>query len=269
VFDVGYRMLGTMTDADDVVQETYLRLVRHGVDGIDDMEAWLVTTAARVSLDRLRRDSRRAGYVGPWLPEPIVSTTSPEDRVTLDDTVQMALLVVLEHLSPAERTSFLLHDVFGLPFGEVAAVVGRSEQACRQLAVRARQRIASDRPARSAHTRAELQAVAERFASACQTGDLAGLVAVLDPDVVGDFDSGGRVPNAPTEELRGAHAVASRLLGTLRHQRFTFSVADVNGDPGVVVLLHDRVVVVISLTCTRGRVGAIHAIGNPHKLAHV
>ncbi|HVM65674.1 MAG TPA: sigma factor, partial [Acidimicrobiales bacterium] len=109
VFDVGYRMLGTVSDADDVVGETYLRLTRHGIDDIEDPEAWLVTVAARVSLDRLRSEARRATYVGPWLPEPIVSSASPEDRVTLDDSVHMALLIVVQHLSPAERTSFLLH----------------------------------------------------------------------------------------------------------------------------------------------------------------
>jgi RNA polymerase sigma-70 factor (ECF subfamily) len=269
VFDVGYRMLGTITDADDVVQETYLRLLKHGIEDLADVEAWLVATAARASLDRLRRDTRRAGYVGPWLPEPIVSTSSPEDRVTLDETVQMALLVVMERLSPAERTSFLLHDVFGLSFAEVAAVVGRSEQACRQLAVRARRRITSDCPVRPQRSHADLHAVAERFAHACQTGSLNDLVAILDPDVVGDFDSGGFIPGAPTEELRGAVAVAIRLLSALRHDGLTFSVVDVNGDPGVVVVLGARVVTVISLTCDEGRVGIIHAIGNPEKLVHL
>jgi RNA polymerase sigma-70 factor (ECF subfamily) len=269
VFDVGYRMLGTVTDADDVVGETYLRLTRHGLDAVEDVEAWLVAVAARVSLDRLRRETRRTAYVGPWLPEPIVSTASPEDRVTLDDSVHMALLIVLEHLSPAERTSFLLHDVFGLSFAEVADVVGRSESACRQLAARARRRIASARPSRAAQPHANLEAVARGFATACRTGQLDDLVDVLDPDVIGDFDSGGMIPGAPIAELTGAHAVAGQLIRWLHHPGVGLTVSDVNGEPGVVVTAHDRVVTVIALTCVDGRVTQIHAIGNPNKLAHL
>ena len=269
VFDVGYRMLGTVSDADDVVGETYLRLTRHGIDDIEDPEAWLVTVAARVSLDRLRSEARRATYVGPWLPEPIVSSASPEDRVTLDDSVHMALLIVVQHLSPAERTSFLLHDVFGLSFAEIAGVVGRSEPACRQLAARARRRVALARPSRAAQPHADLEAVARRFATACRTGRLDDLVAVLDPDVVGDFDSGGVVPGAPTAELEGAQSVATQLIRSLHHPGVGFNVTQVNGEPGIVVVVHDTVAAVIALTYAAGRVAQIHAIGNPAKLAHV
>ena len=152
VLDLAYRMLGSLAEAEYVVSLAYERLVAHGPDGIGDVRAWLVTVTSRLCLDRLRSaELRRRAYVGPWLPEPIVGDADgddPADRVTLDDSVRMALLVVLEQLSPAERTVFVLADVFGVPFDDVATMVGRNPAACRQLAVRARARIEADRPGR-------------------------------------------------------------------------------------------------------------------------
>ena len=270
VFDVGYRMTGSVSDADDVVQETYVRLLKHGVDDVLDLEAWLVTVAARVCLDRLRATARHDGYIGPWLPEPIVTTSLPEDRVTLDDSVRLALLMVLEQLSPAERTSFLLHDVFGLPFEEIAAVVGRTEAACRQLASRARRHIAAERTEPKKRVeRAELERVAARFAAASAAGSFDELVAVLDPDVTGDFDSGGVIPGAPYDALHGSANVASQLVRSFVGVDASFQVAAVNGDPGVVVAVAGQVVAVIVLDSDHGLVREIHAIGNPAKLTHV
>lgn len=271
VLDVCYRMLGTLTDAEDAAQETFARLVRHGADGIDDVEGWLVTVAGRVCLDKLRADSVRRRYVGPWLPAPLLEPPGdepdPADRVTLDDSIRIALLVVLEQLTPAERAVFVLHDVFGLTFEQVARVVGRTPAACRKLASRARATIRDDPEPRFRVAPAVARQVAERFAAACETGDLDALVAVLDPGVVGEFDSGGHFPGAPLGPLAGAHRVARALIDTIGGA--AFATADVNGQPGVTVAVGGRMLAVIALETDGATVHAIRAIGNPDKLAHL
>ena len=273
VLDVCYRMLGTLADAEDAVQETYVRLTRHGTDDIDDITGWLVTVAGRVCLDRLRADTVRRSYVGPWLPEPVIETSrtdlDPADRVTLDDTVRIALLVVMERLSPAERAAFVLHDVFGLTFDQVAETVGRTPAACRKLASRARTTIRNDPEPRFDVDPADARHVAERFAGACASGDLEALLAVLDPDVVGEFDSGGRIPGAPLGPLVGASAVAVTLARAFTDSSATFTTVDVNGQPGIVVELHGRTMAVIAVETDGRSVRAIRAIGNPHKLVHL
>lgn len=273
VLDVCYRMLGTLTDAEDALQETYARLLRHGCDDIVDIEAWLITAAGRVCLDKLRADGVRRRYVGPWLPSPVLEPRStepdPADRVTLDDTVRFALLAVMEQLSPAERVALVMHDVFGLTFEQVAEITGRAPAACRKLASRARATLRHDPEPRFAVDPAKARHVAERFASACAEGDLAGLVAVLDPDVLGEFDSGGRIPGAPHSPLVGAHLVAITLVHALSGAGATFAVLDVNRQPGVVVELHDRVVAVIAIETDGETVHVLRAVGNPDKLVHL
>src|SRR5437016_2190002 len=189
VLDVAYRMLGTVGDAEDVVQETFSRLLRQDPEQIQDVRGWLVVVATRLCLDQLRSArSRRESYVGPWLPEPVVEgdTADPAGRITLDDSVRMAMLVVLERLTPAERATFVLHDVFQFAFEDVATIVGRSPEASRQLASRARRRIQEETvPARFDVDPAALSRVAERFITASTEGDLAALEDVLDPRVVG------------------------------------------------------------------------------------
>jgi RNA polymerase sigma-70 factor (ECF subfamily) len=273
-FDVAYRLLGSVAEAEDVVQDAYARLLRIDPGGIHDARGWLITVASRLSIDRLRRhDNARRSYVGPWLPEPIVTGAAPttiEDRVTLDDSVRMALLVVLEQLSPAERTAFVLHEVFSLPFDEIARIVGRSSPACRQLASRARRRIDADPAVTRFAVGADDHArVADRFALACQEGDLAALIDVLAADVTGDFDSGGRIPGAPVTALAGAEPVARQLLRSMAIGGTRFDRAMVNGGWGVVVSIGDGVAAVIALGFDRGRVATIHGIGNPDKLAHL
>lgn len=276
LLDIGYRMLGSLADAEDATSEAYARLAAADLDAVEDVAGWLVTVTGRICLDRLRsHESSRRAYVGPWLPEPILSAVDPSaadpaDRVTLDDSVRMALLVVLEQLSPAERTSFVLHDLFGVEFDEVAEIVGRSAAACRQLASRARRRIQSD-PETPRHPidRAELDDVARRFAKACRAGAIEPLLEVLDPNVVGDFDSGGTVPGAPLSSLDGAESVARVLVHSFSEPGFTFSVDDVNGDPGVTVRLNGALAAVVALGVRHGRVDVIHAIGNQQKLAHL
>ncbi|MRX44793.1 RNA polymerase sigma factor SigJ [Agromyces kandeliae] len=276
VRDVAYRVLGSVAEAEDVTQETYLRLLARDDDPhaapLDDARAWLVTVASRLAIDRLRahEHSRRA-YVGPWLPEPIVTDDRilPEDRITLDDSVRMALLVVLEQLTPAERTAFLLHDVFDLDFDRIADVLGVSPAAARQSASRARRRVAAQGEARFTVDPAAARRLSERFAAAASDGDLEGLVAVLATDATGWFDSGGAYPGAPTEPVRGAEQVARQFLAGVGGLGLEFRVAEVNGEPGVVVRRRDRIVSVLALEFAGDRIATIHGVGNPAKLGHV
>ena len=274
ILDVGYLMLGSLTDAEDVAQEAYARLVVADIEAIDDIRGWLVAVASRICIDRLRaHEHSRRSYVGPWLPEPLVADLAAvdvADRVTLDESVRMALMVVLEQLSPAERTAFVLHDVFDLPFDQIGPIVGRSPAACRQLASRARRHIEADKTtARFEIDPGDHRQITERFAQACEHGDLDQLIAVLDPTVIGDFDSGGAIPGAPLTELDGADRVARQLIRSLSPLPARFEIADVNGSPGVVVLIDNAVVTVIALGIRHGVIDLIHAIGNPTKLAHL
>jgi RNA polymerase sigma-70 factor (ECF subfamily) len=269
--DIGYRMLGSVREAEDVVGEAFARLVARGLTSIDDPQGWLVTVTGRLCVDRLRsHELRRRAYVGPWLPEPILDPqgggVDPADRITLDETVRMALLVVLEQMSPAERTAFVLHDVFSIPFDDIASMVGRSPDACRQLASRARRRIGEDTGARFHVDIAEHTRVATRFKLACESGDLDQLIEVLATDVTGDFDSGGAIPGAPLNALIGALPVAVQLRSVFAQAPCTFAVVDVNGLPGLTVSIGAHLVAVISICVQEERVALIHAIGNPQKL---
>ncbi len=273
VLDVSYRMLGTLTDAEDAMQETFVRLTRAGVEGIEDVEGWLVTVTGRVCLDMLRASATRRRYVGPWLPAPLLdqlgAAPDPAEQVTLDDSVRIALLAVLHALSPAERVAFVLHDVFGLTFEAISQIVGRSPAATRKLASRARAAIRDEPEPRFDVTAAQARSVANRFVAACADGDVAALAAVLAPDVVGEFDSGGRIAGAPQSAQVGAELVSVVLAGSLFGAGADFSVVGVNGQPGVVVSLRGQVMAVIDLETDGHLVHAIRAIGNPEKLAHL
>ena len=269
---VAYGVLGSLAEAEDVVQDAWLRLRRTRESGttIEDPAAWLTTVVSRLALDTLRSARvRRETYVGPWLPEPIVREPgpTPEERVTLDETVSMALMVVLERLSPAERVAFVLHDVFGLPFGEVAEAVGRSPEAVRQLASRARRRVRDGRP-RVPPTRAEQAAVVAAFAAACAEGDLETLLGLLDPDVVWRSDGGGAV-RAARRPQHGAPKVGRAMVALARRQPRGGYVADVNGAPGLVVRAGDGRLTVMAFTVDGGRITAIDTIRNPAKLGRV
>jgi RNA polymerase sigma-70 factor (ECF subfamily) len=266
--DVAYRLLGSVTDAEDAVSEAYARLARRPVEEIDDVRAWLVVVVSRICLDQLgSARARREQYVGEWLPEPILDSSDPADRVTLDDSVRMALLVVLERLSPAERVAFVLHDVFALSFDEVAEAVGRTPAACRQLASRARRHVQADGLARFPVDRAEEAAVTARFAAACETGDLAALAELLDPDVVFRADGGGRV-QAPRRPVRGRDTVIKVMAnGYRRFPGLRISVGNINGGPGLVARTADGTLVSVgALTIHDGRVQAIDLVANPEKL---
>ncbi|MFB4318793.1 RNA polymerase sigma factor SigJ [Actinomadura sp. 21ATH] len=268
---VAYSTLGSMTEAEDCVQEAWLRLRGlPDVTEIRDLRGWLVRAVGRLALDALgSARARRERYVGTWLPEPLVGDVAadPVDRVTLDESVSMALLLVMESLSPAERTAFLLHDVFGLSFDEVADVVGRSPAAVRQLASRARRHVAEGRP-RFPPTPDQQRQVVTAFAAACRDGDLDGLMSLLDPQVVCRGDGGGKVSALPTEEV-GAERVARLLVSFVREPLREMWIATVNGAAGLVLRGEDGVLSVASLTVDGGRITALDVVRNPDKLTHV
>jgi RNA polymerase sigma-70 factor (ECF subfamily) len=261
---LAYSELGDLGEAEDVVQEAWLRLERAGT--IENLEGWLTTVVARLALDRLRSArARRETYVGPWLPEPLVCD-DPADRVTLDETVSYALLTVLEQLTPAERTAFVLHDVFDVPFGDVADVVGRTPEAVRQLASRARRHVQLQGP-RFAASRDEHDRAVRAFAHAVSEGDLEGLVAVLDPEVVWVSDGGGRAV-ASRKPIDGADRVARAWFALSRKVRDPVEVR-LNGRLGLVVSARDGNRSALSFVVSDGRITRIDAVRNPEKLRRV
>ena len=268
---VAYATVGSVSEAEDCVQEAWLRLQAQDPGSIRDLGAWLTTTVSRLAYDALgSARARRERYVGPWLPEPLVeglADDDPADRVTLDESVSMALLVVLERLSPAERTAFLLHDVFGLAFEEVAGVVGRTPAAVRQLASRARRHVEDGQP-RFPPTLAQQRRLVTAFADACEGGDMERLVALLDPDVVWRADGGGKV-SAAHPATPGARNAARWLLALARRPPRSLRMAMVNGAPGLVMRDGDGVLTVIAFTIDAGRITAMDVMRNPDKLTTV
>lgn len=267
---VAFRMLGSLSEADDAVQESWLRLSRSGASGVENLGGWLTTIVARVSLNMLRsRKSRREEPLDSGVRGSAVSGdsgTDPEHEAVLADSIGLALLVVLETLSPAERLAFVLHDTFGVPFDEIAPIVGRTPAAARQLASRARRRVRGS----TVIPRADLsrqRKVVEAFLAASRNGDLAALLAVLDPDVVLRVDATAAPEGAP-RELRGAPAVARGALAFSARARVT-RLALVNGAVGVVLAPRGRLFGVGILTIRRGRVIAMDLVADPDRLRQV
>jgi RNA polymerase sigma factor (sigma-70 family) len=265
---VAYRMLGSLPEADDAVQEAWLRLSRSDASGIDNLGAWLTTIVARVCLNVLRsRDARREEPMGAHVPDPIISPvngTNPEDEALLADSVGLALQVVLETLTPAERLAFVLHDMFDLPFDEIAPMVGRSPATARKLASRARRRVRGadvQAPDRDIGRQRE---VVDAFFAAAHHGDLDALVAVLDPDVVLRSDGGAAHPDASVV-LHGAAAVAGRAL-TIAQPSIPKRPALVNGAAGVVVTVGGQPYAVMGFTVSRGKILEIDVIIDPERL---
>ena len=271
---VAYAILGTFVEAEDVVSECWLRLVAADArEHVGDVDAWATVTVARAALDVLRSArKRRETYPGPWLPEPLVefdaSTGDPADRVTLDEQIGYALLVVLETLTPAERTAWVLHDLFGMEFEEVAATVGRTPAAVRQLASRARKHV-NERAPRVDVLPGEHEVAVQTFLQASLGGDLNAMLAALDPDVVLVSDGGGKV-RAAIRPVVGADRVARFLLGLAAKSEATQSVRSItlNGEPGVGVFTGDLLTTAISLTFKDGRVSRINMVRSPEKLRH-
>jgi RNA polymerase sigma factor (sigma-70 family) len=266
---VAYRMLGSVSEADDAVQEAWLRLSRSDSSEVEDLRAWLTTVVARVCLDMLRsRKSRREQPLGPHVPEPIVSRedeVDPEHEALLADSVGLALLVVLETLSPPERLAFVLHDMFGVPFDEIAPLVERSPAAARQLASRARRRVRGSAPAPDTDL-ARQREVVDAFFAAARDGDFDGLVAVLDPEVVLRVDRGARpMPRGTSREVRGARAIFEQARTFSSLARFA-RPALVNGTAGYVVAPGGRPFAVAGFTVVGGKIAEIDILADPVRL---
>jgi RNA polymerase sigma-70 factor (ECF subfamily) len=257
---VAYRMLGSRSDVDDAVQEAWLRLSRSDPGGIENLSGWLTTVVARVCLDMLRsRKSRREEPLGPDVPEPVVSAES-EREADLADSVGTALLVVLETLAPAERLAFVLHDMFAVPFDEIAPIVGRTPAAARQLASRARRRV-QGAPAVPDTDVTRQRKVVDAFLAASRGGDFEALLAVLDPDVVFRADHTA-VRMGGQAEIRGAAAVAETFKGRAQAAK----PALIDGAAGIAVIMGGRLRIALNLTIADGRIVAIEAVADPERL---
>jgi RNA polymerase sigma factor (sigma-70 family) len=268
---VAYRMLGSIEEAEDAVQDAWLRLSRSNAAEIENLGGWLTTVVARVCLNNLRaRNVRREESLDTRLPDPVVQSVGdlpPEEEAVLADSVGLALLVVLDTLTPAERLSFVLHDMFDLPFEEVAPMVGRTPAAARQLASRARRRVrGADLPAPDSDLTVQRRVV-DAFYAAARNGDFEGLVKVLDPDVVLRVDGGPELARA-SGVVRGAAAVAGQAMIGARPETELWP-ALVNGSAGAVVTVRGRPFVVMGFTVVRGRIAEIDIVGGSQRVARV
>jgi RNA polymerase sigma-70 factor (ECF subfamily) len=264
---VAYRMLGSLSEADDAIQETWLRLGRSDASSIDNLGGWLTTVVGRVCLDMLRsRTSRREESLDTEVVEPPAKNAlrpDPEQEAVLADSVGLALLVVLDRLAPAERLAFVLHDMFAVPFDEIARIVGRTEAATRQLASRARRRVQGEGKLPGAELHQQRNVV-ERFLAALRAGDFEGLVAVLDPDVVVNIDAAAAAPGA-AREIRGAETWARNAIAFSRGARFVRPVL-VDGIMGAVLAPQGHLSRVLRFTIKEGKIAQVDIIGDPTRL---
>ncbi|MFD7156482.1 RNA polymerase sigma-70 factor [Kribbella sp. NPDC059898] len=269
LFTVAYELLGSAADAEDVLQETWLRWVGVDLDTVLDQRAYLVRIASRQALQRLRTlGRRRESYVGPWLPEPLLTAPDVADDVELADSVSMAMLLVLETLKPTERAVFVLREVFGLEYDEIAQAVDKKPDAVRQIAHRARSHVAARRP-RGAVSADETRDALEAFQRAVTTGDIQGLVDILAPDVVFLGDGGGVVQALPRPVV-GAEKVARLLaLAVENLTEATFEITQINGRPALLLRFTDEVDTVTVLHLENGRITGLYAVRNPAKLSHL
>jgi RNA polymerase sigma factor (sigma-70 family) len=281
LINLAYRLLGSLADAEDAVQETYARwyaMPRQQQEAIENPGAWLTTVASRICLDMLgSARARRERYVGQWIPEPLPdpgewpggrpggATADPADRVTLDESVTMAFLVVLESMTPAERVAFVLHDVFGYSFAEIAGIVGRTPAACRQLASSARRRIGAARPPATPATRQA--GIVRDFKHAWEAKDISALIGLLDPAATVIADGGG-LASAALDPIEGAERIARYLadLAARTPGGVTILERTVNGQPGLVAEQDGSIVTVLAFEVSDGRITHIWAVRNPEKL---
>ncbi|SDS30424.1 RNA polymerase sigma-70 factor [Microlunatus soli] len=270
LFTVAYEMLGSAADAEDVLQETWLRWVGVDLDEVRDRRAYLVRIATRQSLIRLRTlGRRRESYVGPWLPEPLLTTPDVADDVELAESVSMAMLLVLETLAPTERAVFVLREVFAVDYDEVAEAVGKTPAAVRQIAHRAREHVAARRP-RTSVSATQTRDVIDAFRRATETGDLQSLLDLLAPDVVLLGDGGG-VKQAVPRPVVGADKVARLIVGGLGRLAADvgFRPTTVNGLPALIIQLDGETDTVIAVRIDDGLISGLYAVRNPDKLTHM
>jgi RNA polymerase sigma-70 factor (ECF subfamily) len=270
--DLAFRMMGTIGDAEDLVQEAFARLLVADLDEIDDVRGWLVVVVSRLCLDalgsaRMRRAAHGTDVVAAADASPVLRAPDPADRVTLDDSVRFALLVVLQGLSPAERTVFVLHDVFQFSFEAIAPIVGRTEAACRKLASRARTHVASETgPARFSVEPLEHRRIAEGFIAACAGGDIGSLMRLLDPDVVGTVDFGHAGGERPP--VHGSDQVSANLVKYFGGARGVTLVSQpINGHAGALAFHERELIAVLVLKVERELIVDIHAVADPRKFA--
>jgi RNA polymerase sigma-70 factor (ECF subfamily) len=266
LFTVAYEMLSSASDAEDVVQETWLRWADVDDAEVRDPRAYLVRIVTRQALNRLRSMARRReDYVGEWLPEPLLTSPDVAADIELAESVSIAMLTVLETLGPTERAVFVLREVFDTPYEEIAEAVGKSPAAVRQIAHRARDHVAARRPRMPVSTTEQQEAV-DRFLAAIRHGDLQGLLDVLAPDVVVVADGGGLV-NAFRRPIKGAERVAGLLISGLRSLDFEAKAVWLNGSPAIRIEIGGELDTAVSLAVENGRITRVYAIRNPHKLA--
>jgi RNA polymerase sigma factor (sigma-70 family) len=269
VFGVAYRLLGSVADAEDVAQDVWLRAAASDLREVDDLRAWLVTVAARRSYDILKSARvRREAYVGPWLPEPLLTGPDASEPVLVDESVSAAMLLIMEELTPPERVAFVLHDVFGFEFGRIAEVLDVSVPAARQLASRARRRVAKAKQSAPRAPKAERERVLATFRAAYESGDLAGLVRLLDPDAVYVTDGGGKV-SAARKLIHGGERIAEVLVRVgAQWQLDHLDVVEVGGELAFVCYRQGRVYSVDTVQITNGLITAYRRVINPEKLSH-
>ena len=269
LFGLAYRMLGSRADAEDIVQEAYVRWHEAEDGSIESPEGWLVTTTSRLAIDRLRRlKTEREAYVGPWLPEPIVTAAPPDRNLDLADDLSMAFLTLLERLAPEERAAFLLHDVFDVGYREIASVIEKSEAACRQVVHRARERVRGDRK-RFNVTESAKATLLQKFLTAMEARNEQALIALLAPDATWTADGGGKAA-AATLPIVGADRIAKLVIGL--RERFwavdrTLEVSTVNGETGLCIRDGNRLTAVMSIATDGERILDVYAVVNPDKLA--
>src|SRR5512146_1920416 len=270
LFGIAYRMLGSRTDAEDVLQDAYLSWYRGTPQELRSPEAWLVTTVSRLCIDRLRAArAERERYVGPWLPEPLIgeAAQAEDTPAELSSSLSIAFLVVLEQLAPDERAAFLLHEVFDTDYSEIAEILGKSEQACRQIVSRARKRVRGQRP-RAQVSDAARRSVLERFANAIQMQDKAALLELVAEKASWTSDGGGRA-RAALKAIRGRERVVRFALGVLgRHtDHFAFEMTSANGEPALAIRADGKLFSVITVRPDGLRILDVYTVLNPSKLA--
>ena len=274
LFSIAYRMLGSVADAEDIVQDTYLRWQRAAEEDVREPRAYLTTIVTRLAINQLRSARvQRETYVGPWLPEPLVTDHAhdPSATVELAESLSMAFMVMLERLSPVERAVLLLHDVFDFDYAEIARIVDKSEVNCRQLLARAKKHVgAAD--VRFDADRSQAVRLTQRFTDAASAGDMEGMLAVLAEDITLWADGGGKVRGAALQPIHGASPVARFIAGVL--DRFvpaerTTRPMQINGEPGFIVYVSGRPLAAMIFHVRQGRIATIYAVGNPDKLQGV
>jgi RNA polymerase sigma-70 factor (ECF subfamily) len=269
LFGLAYRMLSSKADAEDMVQEAYIRWHQAPADEIRSPEAWLVTVVTRLCIDRLRSAAaERETYPGMWLPEPLFGE-SPDEQVELASNLSMAFMILLERLAPAERAAFLLRDVFDCPYSEIARIIGKSEAACRQIVSRARERVRRDQPRFEASEEDRLRLM-EKFATAIDTDDEQTLLALFAEDATLTSDGGGKTP-AARNVIRGPERITRLFLAVARKLkgRVTRSFLPINGEPGLVTFIDGRPVSAISFVTDGARIHALYNVLNPDKLKDI